>query len=432
MSVRFDANTDRVSYVGGAGDPPSATFTVTLWAYLTAIDPGAAISVYRRYTSGGSGRGQIGSEDTADPTVMWWSPGRSFGHDLTVGQWSRLAIVVSGGVATSYAATAAGATVTASGSSGTVTAANLITLSGVSAGDGSEWLNGRLAYVRTWSAALSQAEVEAEWASASPVRTADLWADWPLTVHTDLTDHSGNSRHLTAGTTATTTEDGPPVIVPVPEAAVSLPLALDLAATAVSPPATVPSAAVALAIELDVAAAAATPPATVEQAITALPIHIGLSPTADRPAAAVPATGTTLPIAVGLHVSAVDGVQHDVTLIAALAAARWTALLGGSMTDRTINHLSVEHVAVDVSDGTTPVTGWRYVILPVWQEPTSVAQFTAEPTELAGKLGVLVGPGTANVLEPGEYVVWVRYVSDPEAPVVEAAGRITVTRGAAA
>jgi hypothetical protein len=206
-AARFDANTDRVSYTGSAGNPPD-TFTLTLWVYLT-VDLNDYTSLYRRYTSGGAGRGQLGT-DNDGTTLVWWPSGVSLGVSMVVGEWRRVAVVCSGATVTTYAATPAGPTVVASGSSGTVAAANQVTLSGVSVGNGSEWINGRMAYVRTWSAALSQAEIEAEWASTAPVRTSGLWANWPLS--TNLLDVSGNDRHLAAGSTPVTfTEDGPPL-----------------------------------------------------------------------------------------------------------------------------------------------------------------------------------------------------------------------------
>lgn len=74
-----------------------------------------------------------------------------------------------------------------------------------------------IAYWRVWSAALSPAELTAERASPTPVRTADLWAHWPLTVHTDLTDASGNGRHLSATGTLETASNPPVDAEPEPE-----------------------------------------------------------------------------------------------------------------------------------------------------------------------------------------------------------------------
>lgn len=61
---------------------------------------------------------------------------------------------------------------------------------------------------RAWTRDLSDGEVATEMASADVVSATNLWANWPLTVHTDLTDHSGNGRNLT-GVGTLTTEDGP-------------------------------------------------------------------------------------------------------------------------------------------------------------------------------------------------------------------------------
>lgn len=60
-----------------------------------------------------------------------------------------------------------------------------------------------LAHVRVWDVELSQSELEAEAASATPVRTANLRAYWPLANNTDTGDDSGNGYDLTFGGTLT-------------------------------------------------------------------------------------------------------------------------------------------------------------------------------------------------------------------------------------
>lgn len=72
---------------------------------------------------------------------------------------------------------------------------------------------GDYAYARLWTVALTPEELALEMASATAVKTASLWADWPLEVHTDLEDASGNVRHLSASGTLTTT-DGPELEAP--------------------------------------------------------------------------------------------------------------------------------------------------------------------------------------------------------------------------
>jgi hypothetical protein len=98
-----------------------------------------------------------------------------------------------------------------------------------------------------------------------------------------------------------------------------------------------------------------------------------------------------------------------------------------------VNRLSVEWVGpVTVAVNGTPVTGWTYALLPLGQAPATATDIATAPTTLDGGLGVLVGPGTDHDLEPGEHVLWVRYVDDPESVVLPDAGRITIHRGAAA
>jgi hypothetical protein len=129
---------------------------------------------------------------------------------MAVGAWRKIAISCSGTTGKSYVNTIGGVTEVDSGTVGVGTPDG-ITLGGRSSSDSSEPFNGRLAYVRVWTTELNQTQIEAEWASATPVITASLWASWPLTDSTDLTDHSGNGRSLTAGTTAVSTEADPPL-----------------------------------------------------------------------------------------------------------------------------------------------------------------------------------------------------------------------------
>jgi len=77
-------------------------------------------------------------------------------------------------------------------------------------------------------------------------------------------------------------------------------------------------------------------------------------------------------------------------------------------------------------DGVT-VTGWTLTVLPRNQVPATAEDIAEDPTELNGGLGVLVGPDTDHVLTQGEYSIWVRYVDNPEAPVLTSVGRLIVT-----
>ncbi len=64
-----------------------------------------------------------------------------------------------------------------------------------------------IAYARAWTAALNTTELAAESASASAVKTSDLWGDWPMQADGD--DDTANARHLTASGTVSYVTDGP-------------------------------------------------------------------------------------------------------------------------------------------------------------------------------------------------------------------------------
>lgn len=214
-AVRYDAASDRVTWTGTA-PTPSSGLTITYWAYV-AVDRNDFSTMIRLHTSSGASTViNVATDSTGVLPCVFTGGGSSTGpQNLPVADWARIAVTVTGSTSRVYVALgAAGATQLQDGTVG-ASAGNSptsgYTLGGRSIDDPDEWYNGRLAHVRVWSAVLTQAEIESEWASATPVRTANLFADYPLADVTDLADHSGNARHLTAGSTAVTTEDGPPV-----------------------------------------------------------------------------------------------------------------------------------------------------------------------------------------------------------------------------
>lgn len=213
MAVRFDAATDRLSYSGSNPPDPTSGFTLTCWAYV-AVDTDTNATIARIHAAAGASSTVVfatGADGLGGPNYFTGGGSVSATTNMAVGAWRKVAVACTGTTGRVYAAIPGGSTEAVSGTvSGTATPTG-ITVGGRSAGDGSEWFNGRVAYVRVWSSELSQGQIEAEWASTTPVVTANLWADWPLSVHTDLTDHSGNGRDLVAGSTATTTESGPPI-----------------------------------------------------------------------------------------------------------------------------------------------------------------------------------------------------------------------------
>lgn len=212
MAVRFDQASDRVTYAGALPNPADG-FTLVAWAYAS-VDTNTNATLARLHVvAGDSTSATLATDVDGLGGPGYFTAGGSVLNTLglVLGGWRRLAWTRLGTSGTVYAAPDVGATTVTSGTVGGAANPTAITLGGRSVADGSEEFNGRLAYVRLFSTRLSQVQVETEWTSTVPVATGSLFADWPLATASDLTDHSGNGRHLVAGSTAVTTEDGPPV-----------------------------------------------------------------------------------------------------------------------------------------------------------------------------------------------------------------------------
>jgi hypothetical protein len=98
------------------------------------------------------------------------------------------------------------------------------------------------------------------------------------------------------------------------------------------------------------------------------------------------------------------------------------------VTTWTLDRLSKEWVGpLAVAVDGTPVTGWTYAVLPRGARPDSADDIVGVPDATDDGLGILVGPDTGHVLEPGTYRIWVRYAAGVEAPVLAAAGLIDIT-----
>lgn len=131
---------------------------------------------------------------------------------LVVGTWHKVAIVITSGAWAAYFGTAGTPGVTQV--TGTLSNVGTAAYNGVGGSQAQEWLNGALARVRVWNAALSAAEVAAEFTSDAPVRTANLHsATVPpaVTVGTALTATSGSNLAdgTGGGAPAYTIETGP-------------------------------------------------------------------------------------------------------------------------------------------------------------------------------------------------------------------------------
>jgi hypothetical protein len=219
MSFRFGADATgnaRVSRTGGAPDPQGAGgWTVCGWWYLSA-DRNDFSTMIRLHSGSGSTTRLTLATKTDGTTPAVFTPGNTGGVSgvdaLTVGSWLFIAVVQSGTTATIYTCTSVGGTLhSASGTSSGGSAPDGYTIGGRAASDSTEWFNGRGRFVRQWSGVqLTPTEVGAERDSTTAVK-AGAYSDHPLATGTDLSDVSGNTRTLTAGSVAGTTEADPPI-----------------------------------------------------------------------------------------------------------------------------------------------------------------------------------------------------------------------------
>jgi len=210
MALRFDAAGDRVYLAATLPAPSSTGLSVCGWWQLR-VDRDASSTYYRTSGSGGSPTIQSVAtySDGAGLVVNTTSGTLDTAPVTAVDEWVRIAVVDTGGGQTLYMGLAEDPTIVVSGTVGTGTPGHFC-VGGRSISDATEPFNGNAAHVRIFAAALTQGEVEAEWASATPVLTA--WADYPFVD--SIQDVSGNARHLTVVSGSPAFEPGPDLAVP--------------------------------------------------------------------------------------------------------------------------------------------------------------------------------------------------------------------------
>lgn len=209
MSTRFSASGQH--YTSTTGIPTGTAFTMMCWAYLVtdrntfscmlALE-NAATSATRWYELVTDSDGTTITFSTSGGTVAMGT--------VTAGTWHRFAVEVSASTATVYYGADTGSLSTATGTCDSL-ATVVPTTFFVGTDSFGEWWNGRISCARAWNAALTQAELDAEFASFDAVRTTNLLRNHKLSVPSTA-DDSGLGHTLTGGTGATT-EAEPPITV---------------------------------------------------------------------------------------------------------------------------------------------------------------------------------------------------------------------------
>jgi hypothetical protein len=185
LMLATQPNTNSVTFVGWARivtdrNTFSSIFSIetgpghsTEWNELITETDGTTLSVYDHVT------GNVGTVGV-----------------MTVGVWYRVAIVFGPGTAwKSYFGTEGSAPLTTqTGTKATISAVDYTGVGGTQF-TSTEWFNGRLAHFRVWNAVLTDAEIEREFRSDTPIRTANLLGAWfprSMTAGTVLTAITGS------------------------------------------------------------------------------------------------------------------------------------------------------------------------------------------------------------------------------------------------
>lgn len=206
MAVRFDATGDYLTR--STNLPAVSLFTIMGWVYISVDkDTYGAFWAYSAGLYGFyCGVGGDGVTFVIHPPAG--SP-ETTGNALTVAKWYHIAQVVSGTGANQHNAYVNG--VLALTGTSAVVSGSLIRLGNTAWGG--DYLNGRLAAIKIYSAALTVGEISNEMGFYRPLRTTNLNSWLPMihpTTASNVTDQSGNAYDFT-GAGALTVEDGPPI-----------------------------------------------------------------------------------------------------------------------------------------------------------------------------------------------------------------------------
>lgn len=196
MAVRVDASGDSLSRARLAG-----ARTVMAWVYISTDR-----NAYSALWQGGS-NDYLVLDSSGTQLAYYDGATEPTGSNLSTGTWYHIAQTCAGDALGNAWAIYLNGVLDFSGARGAVAAGTNIVFGN---DDATEWLNGRLANIKMFDAALTAAEIQQEMLALRPQRFANLWGWWPLWGAADIADYSGNGRTLTAGGTLTT-EDGPPV-----------------------------------------------------------------------------------------------------------------------------------------------------------------------------------------------------------------------------
>lgn len=205
MAIRTDASGEQVSRLTSL--PGITSFTMMGWFQI--VTDRNVFTAFMCYGASGNGFLYETQTQSDGTSLAGWNGITTFnGSALSVGTWYHLAMTVAGTGAGQFLIYLNGVLdITADGN---VTNPNEKIYYGNS--DSNEWLNGKFAAGKIYSAVLTANEINQEMRQYLPVRTANLNTFCPfLTIEggSSTVDYSGNTFDMTV--TGGSLEDGPPI-----------------------------------------------------------------------------------------------------------------------------------------------------------------------------------------------------------------------------
>lgn len=213
MGIRLDNSADQLAVASG---PTNAVLTAIFFAkisvdrnnFSTVLNLGSSTTNYVVFQT-----------DSNGTTMQMWLNGAGItvntsGINMVVGRWYAFAGVIASTISrTFYWKLATATAVSSSSPAATIVfgAFNQAKI-GQSAFAGDDY-NGCIAGIKIYEAALSQAQIENEWRQIAPIRTANLWAFYPLLAGglAATPDWSGNGKTLTLAGTIDDSDNNPEV-----------------------------------------------------------------------------------------------------------------------------------------------------------------------------------------------------------------------------
>ena len=205
MAVRVDNNADLLKFTTQSA-ASSANLSVCCWV-KRKVDTGTfATTIYLRNTTD-SHELWLETETGGDVAHMFdlqTTEADLTGPTLTIDTWFFLAFSRTNTSRTLYWGTESGGTLSTATDGSTHTGSHAVVDFWIGQDIYTEGFNGEISLVRYWDTNLSSGEMDSEWRSLTPVKTANLRADYRLAAAASATTDSGpNTLTLTSGGTLT-------------------------------------------------------------------------------------------------------------------------------------------------------------------------------------------------------------------------------------